>query len=162
MSSAHFVPPGPHPGVHEPNALQQALWSLRRPIDSWPRAVFEELTYRPPAPGAPTHLMDPAMIREVFTSEAFTQGAMFRRIMRPVWGDGIVTSEGAAWRWQRGASAPAFRPSQMSLLAPFMSRAAQAAIDRWERGARIDLSQEAARISFDVILDTVLSGGEDL
>ena len=27
-------------------------------------------------------------------------------MMRPVWGDGLVTSEGQAWRWQRHAVAP--------------------------------------------------------
>ena len=158
-----FAPPGPNPDHHEPNIFQQALWSMRRPIDSWPRAVFEESIYRPPAPGAPVYLMDPTAIHELFVEagDAFEQGAMFRRIMRPVWGDGIVTSEGQAWRWQRRASAPAFRPSQMNLLAPFMSRAAQSALDRWGAEACVDFAEEAARMTFDVILDTLLSGGED-
>jgi len=136
---------------------------MTRPIDAWPRVVFEGLSFRSPAPGGPLFLMDPQDIRAVFVDEAdaFTQGAMFRRIMRPVWGEGILTSEGAAWRWQRRASAPAFRPAHMDALAPLMSGAAQGALDRWSRGGRVDFSQEAARMTFDVILDSVLSGGED-
>lgn len=136
---------------------------MSRPLDAWPRAVFEELSYRSPAPGGPLFLMDPDAIRAVFVDEAdaFTQGAMFRRIMRPVWGNGILTSEGHAWRWQRRASAPAFRPAHMHALAPLMSQAAQAALDRWGSNAQVEFSEEAAKMTFDAILDAALSGGED-
>nr|WP_293366238.1 cytochrome P450 [Phenylobacterium sp.] len=135
---------------------------MSRPLDAWPRAVFEELSYRSPGPAAPLFIMDPAAIRAVFVDEAdaFTQGAMFRRMMRPVWGEGILTSEGPAWRWQRRASAPAFRPAHMDALAPFMAQAAQSGLDRWAHGAQVDFAQEAGRMTFDAILDSTLSGGE--
>src|SRR5579862_5542290 len=96
-----FVPPAPHPGSHDPNLFHLIRWGMSRPLDAWPRAVFEELSYRSPAPAAPLFLMDPEAIRAVFVDEAdaFSQGAMARRLWRPVWGDGILTSEGSAWRW---------------------------------------------------------------
>lgn len=159
-----YMPPGPHPGSHEANLFHLVFWGMSRPLDAWPRAVFEDLSFRAPAPSAPLFVMDPEVIRAVFVQEAdaFTQGAMFRRLMRPVWGDGIATSEGPAWRWQRRASAPAFRPAHMQALAPLMSQAAQAALDRWRSGAQVDFSQEAATMTFDAILDSMFSGGEDL
>jgi cytochrome P450 len=161
--ASRFVPPAPHPGVHDPNVFEQVWWSMTRPLESWPRAVFEELSYRPPIPGAPTFVMDPTAIREIFVEggDSFSQGAMFRRIMRPVWGDGMLTSEGQTWRWQRRASAPAFRPAHMHALAPLMGNAAATALKRWGTEAHVDMSEEAGRMTFDVILDTMLSGGED-
>jgi len=114
----------------------------------------------------PLYVMDPAAIREIYVEQAehFPQGALWRRLMRPVWGDGMVTSEGPEWRWQRHATAPAFRPAQMNALAPTMSRAAEAALDRWRSAgpaARVDIAGETGRITFDILLDAVLSGGED-
>src|ERR1700742_42723 len=88
-----FVPPAPHPGSHHANLFHLVRWGMSRPLDAWPRAVFEEMSYRSPAPAAPLFIMDPAVIRTVFVEEAdaFTQSAMFRRLMRPVWGEGILT-----------------------------------------------------------------------
>lgn len=161
-----FVPPGPGPGWRDPSILQQLANWMRRPIEAWPRAVFEERMYRPPVPGLPIFLMDPAAIRAVFVDEAesFPQGALFRRMLRPIWGKGMLTAEGAAWRSQRHAALPAFRPAQMRTLVPAMRRPAEAALERW-RGAgpdaAFDIAEECARMTFDVILDTMLSGGED-
>jgi cytochrome P450 len=163
-SGLRFVPPGPGPASGDPNLLQMMWRSMSRPLEAWPRAVFEAASYRPPVPMAPLFLMDPELVGTVFAAEAdgaFSQGALFRRIMRPIWGDGILTSQGPGWRWQRRASAPAFRPAHMHALAPFMAGAAQAALDRWAPRAEIELFAEATRITLDVILDTVLSGGED-
>ena len=136
---------------------------LTRPTEGWPRAVFEDLSWKLPFPGTPLFLMDPAAIGEVLVTQAenFGQGHMFRRMFRPVWGEGMFTSEGRAWRWQRHASAPAFRPAHMHALAPFMRGAAESALARWGDQAPINTLTEATRITFDVILDTILSGGED-
>ncbi len=158
-----FVPPAPFPGQKDVSLFNQMIKGLTRPTEGWPRAVFEDLSWKPPFPGTPLFLMDPAAIRQVLVTQAenFGQGAMFRRMFRPVWGDGMFTSEGPAWRWQRHASAPAFRPAHMHALAPFMAKAADDALERWGETAPINALEEATRITFDVILDTILSGGED-
>jgi cytochrome P450 len=161
-----FIPPAPVPGERDPTLIQQMIRAVTRPVEGWPRAVFEGRSWTPGLPGMPIYVMDPAAVREIYVDQAahFPQGALWRRMMRPVWGDGMVTSEGAAWRWQRHAAAPAFRPSQMSALAPLMSRAAETALDRWRAagpGARFDVAEETGHITFDILLDAVLSGGED-
>lgn len=161
-----FIPPAPVPGERDPTLIQQMMRAVSRPVEGWPRAVFEARAWSPPLPGTPLYVMDPAAIREMYVDRAadFPQGALWRRMMRPVWGDGMVTSEGAAWRWQRHAAAPAFRPSQMSALAPLMARAAETALARWRAqgsATRVDIAEEAGHMTFDVLLDAVLSGGED-
>ena len=158
-----FTPPGPTPGTRDISPLDMLLKFSSRPLEAWPRAVFETPIWRPPMPGMPIYLMDPAAIREVFVDQApsFPQGALWRRMMRPVWGDGMVTSDGPAWRWQRHAAAPAFRPAQMQALTPLMARAASDALGRWRSGGRIDVAEETGHITFDILLDAALSGGED-
>lgn len=158
-----FRPPHPEPleRVTPWHALTRAM---RNPIEAWPRALFEGTSWRPPFPGAPVFLTDPASVRAVMVDQAedFPHGHLWRRVMHPAWGDGFVAVDGADWRWQRRAAAPAFRATQMAALAPRMRAAAEAALARWRNAAQpINIAAETGRIAFDVILDTVLSGGED-
>ena len=161
-----FRPPGPAPLDRDPPLYRQLLLSLGSSIEAWPRAVYEQRIYRPPVPGMPILLMDPAAIRAVMVehSDDFPHGALWRRMLRPVWGDGLATVDGAEWRWQRRAAAPAFRAAQMTALTPRMREAADTALARWGAapGATFDIAEETAQITFDIILDTILSGGEDL
>lgn len=158
-----FRPPAPVPLEHAwPWKVLPA--TIRNPIEGWPRALFEGTSWRPPFPGAPVFLTDPAAVRAALVdhAEAFPHGHLWRRVMHPAWGDGLVAVEGAEWRWQRRAAAPAFRAAQMAALAPRMRAAAEAALERWRNAAQpIDIAGETGRIAFDVILDTMLSGGED-
>jgi cytochrome P450 len=158
-----FYPPHPEPlaRVLPWHALFRAM---RNPIAAWPRALFEGTSWRPPFPGAPIFLTDPEAVRAAMVEHAedFPHGHLWRRVMHPAWGDGLVAVEGAEWRWQRRAAAPAFRAAQMAALAPRMRAAAEAALTRWRTAAQpLDIAAETGRIAFDVILDTVLSGGED-
>lgn len=158
-----FVPPHPQP-LERMLPWQIVTRAMRNPIEAWPRRLFEEASWRPPFPGAPIFLTDPAAVRAAMVEHAedFPHGHLWRRVMHPAWGDGMLTVEGAEWRWQRRAAAPAFRAGQMAALAPRMRAAAEAALERWRMAVQpIDIAAETGRIAFDVILDTVLSGGED-
>lgn len=161
-AASPFVPPGPNPDSHKAGVLHLFLLGMLRPLDAWPRQVFEEPIYRAPVPGRPIFLMDPEAIGDVFVDHAdcFTRGELVRRLMRPAWGKGMPACADQEWRWQRRATAPVFRPRHVRTLVPFMSRVAEAALERWGSEAEVDFAEETARMSFDVILDTVLSGGE--
>ena len=41
-----------------------------------------------------------------------------KRVLGRALGDGLLTAEGAHWRWQRRAAAPAFQPAKLAALAP--------------------------------------------
>lgn len=158
-----FEPPHPLP-LDRTRPWQMLSAAMRNPIEAWPRYLFEGTSWRPPFPGAPVFLTDPAAVRAAMVDHAedFPHGHVWRRVMHPAWGDGLVAVDGADWRWQRRAAAPAFRATQMAALAPRMRTAAKAALERWRTAPQpIDIATETGRIAFDVILDTVLSGGED-
>ena len=132
-------------------------------VDGWPRQVFDGGVFRARYPGAPLIISDPAVAAEVLVerSAEFPHGEVFDRIFAPIWGKGILVSEGSDWRWQRRAAAPAFRPAQMASLAPVMGRAADKTLARWSTGAPINLHDDIRKLTLRVIFDAVLSGGED-
>lgn len=165
-TAALFIPPAVTPADKDPPLLLLAARTPGNQIEGWPRAVFEAEIYRPTLPGTPHYIMEPRAIRTVLldAAEDFPQGALFKRMMRPAWGRGMLTAEGRDWRAQRHAAAGAFRPADIGKLTPLISRAVNAHLDRWRSGAqpvRIEISEAMATITFDIIVDTMLSGAED-
>jgi len=163
-TEALLIPPAPEPPRTDTSLLALA-WRMRRnQIEAFPRALFEEDTRRPLRRGV-LFVMSPQAVRTVLREEAdhFSSGALFRRMVRPVWGRGLLTAQGRDWHVQRRAASSAFRPSNMTVLAPFFSNAAGRAVERWisAPGRAIDMHAEMARITFDVILDAMLSGAAD-
>jgi cytochrome P450 len=77
----------------------------------------------------------------------------------------MLTAEGAHWRWQRQAAAPAFRHDRIAAMTPIMARAGESALARWRAaGGNVatDVAADMVRVTFDVILVSMLSGGEGL
>ena len=66
-------------------------------------------------------------------------------------------------RAQRQAASPAFRPVEMAKLAPLFVRAAESTAQRWTTAAQptVGIEQEMRRLTFDIILETMLSGAAD-
>lgn len=161
---ARYRPPGPGSSARDPSLARRVASLIRNPMEAWPRAVYEERVWKAPIGGV--FLMDPQAIGAMLVehSDAFGHGALFRRLFSPVWGKGILTAEGPEWRWQRRAAAPAFRAAQMAALAPRMRIAAETALRRWQvapEDSIFDIAEDAATIAFDVLMETLLSGGED-
>ena len=165
---SRFTPPGVV-APDEPLPYFHALWKLMdNPLEAWPKAVYEEPYYlRCDARQMFLYACDPAMLKAILLdkAEAFPKDWMFDRVTKPALGEGLLTAQGEAWRWQRRAAAPGFRPDNVAAMTPVMVRAAEAALTRWRErgeGARLDIATEMTGITFQVILDTMLSGGEGI
>jgi hypothetical protein len=88
------------------------LTIIRNPIEAWPKPVYEQLVYRSRAFGRQTvFITEPDLIQEVLVekADAFVKAQSLQRALSPALGDGILTADGARWRWQRRATAPIFR-----------------------------------------------------
>ena len=53
------------------------------------------------------------------------------RLLKPMLGEGLLTSDGEAWRTQRHLLAPLFKRNSVEAWAPIVTRRTQAALDRW-------------------------------
>jgi cytochrome P450 len=139
---------------------------LDNPIEGWPAAVYEQPFYVPARRDFPLlYLCEPESIRTVLVDRAadFPKAPVWMRLLKPLLGEGLLTAEGAQWRWQRHAAAPAFQPKQVIDCAGAVGQAAERATERWAldvSGAR-DISAEMIRITFEVILDTMFGGREE-
>src|SRR5690606_15975126 len=75
-------------------------------------------------------------------------------------GNSLFIAEGAEWRWQRRAAAPAFAHRHVAALGPVMTAAAEASCRRLENAHQpVDLFAETVAATFEVISDVTFSGG---
>lgn len=166
--STRFRPPVPRP-PDQALPYVTALWKLiDNPIEAWPRAVFEAPHHvRKDGSRAFVYVTEPEALRAILLDEAdaFPKDWMFERVVKPALGEGLLTAQGEHWRWQRRAAAPAFRHDLILGMTPVMTRAAETALERWRaagEGVSFDIAHEMTQVTFDVILETMLSGGEGI
>jgi cytochrome P450 len=93
----------------------------------------------------------------------YQKGPLYRRL-KPVAGEGLLTSEGALWRRQRRLAQPAFSRERIAGFAPSMTARTRAMLDRWashaDRGTLVDVHAELMRLTLAILGDTVF--GMDL
>lgn len=150
---------------------------LRNPLEAIPQAAYEEdagrVTRRP---GHGVWITSPALLKRVLLDERdlFSKQVQIR-LFAPLLGHGILTSEGADWRWQRQASAPMFRPSELQAYLPTFVKAAESWLGKpgtepdfrpAEIGLRprfpvVDIDEAMSRVTFDVISSTLLPAADE-
>jgi cytochrome P450 len=146
----------------------QALISLiRNPLDALPPSIFTEpLVFAKTAGDVKVWIADPVLVHEalVKNADALGKGDQVRRALGPALGQGLLTADGAHWKWQRQSVAGAFRPSSLRELQPAMIAAAEHARDRLLRQApgTADVRHEMMRTTFDIIVETMMSGGHGI
>jgi len=139
---------------------------VANPLATVPRKAYEEGIVVGSGGGPVAWLTDPALIETVLLEEAerFPKTPLERQVFGRTLGDGLLTSQGAAWRWQRRTAAPLFRPADLTGLVPAMSHAAEAQLDRWRThpaGAVQAIDRDMSRTTFHVISRTMFAGSAD-
>ncbi|WP_373050323.1 cytochrome P450 [Thalassovita aquimarina] len=161
----HQTPPIPvHvPLVREPWGILKSLNAARRNVLS----IIPDIATRQPMVSGKTgkrwHMvMDPDAIRRVLLDrlDDYPKSMVTKNLLRPAIGESLFVAEGAHWRWQRRAAAPAFSHRNVTNLAPIMTAAAERAATRVARNGpkAINMADEMVRATFDVISDVTFSG----
>ncbi len=107
------------------------------------------------------YLVDPALIQDLLVrrADAVSKGLQTKRTLGPILGQGLLTADGAPWRWQRQSMAPTFQHARLKTFLPTMIAAAEAARDRWPAaGGMVDIGYEMMATTFQIIVETMLSG----
>jgi cytochrome P450 len=137
---------------------------IRNPLDALPPEVFHDRLVHAEMLGRQRfHIVDPALIQEtlVGNADALDKGPELVRSLGPALGQGLLTADGAHWRWQRQSAAPIFRHERLLAFLPAMLSVAGRARDAWlalPDGAEVDIAHEMMRTTFDIIVETMLSG----
>ncbi|MDH4094031.1 MAG: cytochrome P450 [Betaproteobacteria bacterium] len=133
---------------------------VRNPLSVVPRAAYEEDFTA--VPNAPIYwVTGPQFIRAVLLEERdkFAKLAQIR-LLGPLLGKGILTSEGADWKWQRQASAPMFRPQELVHFVPGFVQATRRLMARWTDNAVRPIERDMTQVTFDVISATLLPSAD--
>lgn len=161
-----FSPPAPYPGTTDLGPLNRLIRNARSQIGSLPRDVYEKAAWNPPFPGMPLFVMAPNLVKAVLLDqvEDFPHGNLFERIMRPAWGTGLLLAKEDDWKMQRRAAAQAFRANGMTAFVPtFVSETQKLIADWTARGLEtVDLHEEMKRLTFNIIVETMLSGANQI
>tara|TARA_R110000796_G_scaffold890_1_gene3312 strand:+ start:732 stop:2081 length:1350 start_codon:yes stop_codon:yes gene_type:complete len=153
------------PLVTEPWGILKSLSMARRNILS----IIPQIATTQPMVSGKTgkrwHMvMDPTAIREILLDrlDDYPKSLVTKNLLKPAIGDSLFIAEGAHWRWQRRAAAPAFSHRNMLNLAPIMTTAAERSCARIaQAGPRaIDFLGEMVTTTFDVISDVTFSGDD--
>lgn len=140
---------------------------VRNPLDALPPSIFTEpLVFSKTAGEVKVYLADPVLIHEalVKNADSLGKGDQVRRALGPALGEGLLTADGAHWKWQRQSVVGAFRHDKLLELQPSMIAAAERTRDRWlEKGqGSVDVGHEMMRTTFDIIVETMMSGGHGI
>src|SRR6185369_13477023 len=106
-----LIPPRIQPPANPLRTFAFLKAFVRNPLEVAPQAVYEQDLYLNPL-GRTQRLWitSPALVKTVLLDEREKFQKLSQiRLLSPLLGRGILTSEGAEWKWQRQASAPMFR-----------------------------------------------------
>ncbi len=155
MSLPRIVPPARAPG-----RIGFVTAFVRNPLEVIPQAAYEEDFV---ALGrARAWVTSPSMIKAVLLDQRDNFRKLTQiRLLRPLLGKGILTSEGADWKWQRQAAAPMFRPQTLGAFVPTFVRAAEDTLARWRAAPGVrNVDEDMTRATFDVISATLLPSAD--
>ncbi len=99
----------------------------------------------------------PELVPEVLIERAddFIKGPVLRVVARPVFGDGLLTSEGDLHRQRRRMVAPALAHQRMAHYADVMSEHTVALADSWRDGETLDVVGAMMRLTLGIVCRTL-------
>jgi cytochrome P450 len=104
----------------------------------------------------------PEYVQQVFLKSLHTYHKVEPRSR--IFGNGLVTSNGADWKWQHHLLQPAFHPRLIPLWGTVIAQATQRLLTRWESLARsqhqLDIAREMTRLTLEILGEAIF--GVDL
>jgi cytochrome P450 len=88
----------------------------------------------------------------------YSKSQFLRRMLGPILGDGLLTSEGELWRRQRRIAAPAFHNKRIASFVDTFAACTQAMLTRWRTLPQpFEVTAEMMGLTLDIIARTMLS-----
>src|SRR5258708_40325827 len=155
VGRARLVPPSPPRAPDNMTAFGRMMAIRESPIGSWGQRAYEEDIVTGRFFGRSTFILNtPDAIRHVLVDnyENYVRTPASIRVLRPVLGEGLLISEGRAWKHQRRTLAPAFTPRAVMTLVPHMLTATDATIAKLKAASNgpVDLREAMQRMTLVV------------
>ncbi len=159
-----FYPPRVAPAAKPIRFPFNFVKLLRNNLELIPEDAYRKSIVLAPGPPRMAFLTGPEIVKTVLLDQAtkFPKGGLQVNVLKPVFGDAMISVEGKEWKWQRGVAAPLFRHEELLRYGTIMSNAAEAVVAEWRagpHGAVRPIHTDMMRAAFDVISNTMLVGG---
>src|SRR5215210_6234135 len=149
------IPPHPAPAPEKLSPVQLLTFMRTNGLRVWSRRAYEEEVVIRRFFGRSSVLLNaPEAIRHVLVDhpENYARTRATLRILKPLLGEGLFTSQGSAWRHQRRTLAPAFTPRSVELLIPHIRSATAEMIGSLAAAEkkRVDLFPIIQRLALEI------------
>jgi len=159
----YFQPPHIRVPAKSLGFPQNLMTILRNNLELIPREAYQQPLVVTGGLIPMAFITGPELVKQVLhiREDEFPKARVQNDVLRPIFGSAMISSEGHEWRWQRRAAAPMFRHAELLQYAPTMTKAAEAAVDRWRQadGAVRAIEKDMMRAAYNVISNTILAGG---
>lgn len=160
-STSNKVPPGPR-GFPLLGVLP-GLW--RDPLQCLLSAAREygDVVRLPIGPKKVYLVSHPDLVRYVLQEhhQNYVKAPHYKSL-RPIFGDGLITSDGEFWRRQRRLAQPAFQKKRRGFFSTVMTASTASMLERWRaaagRGEPIDVTEEMIDLTKDILFKAMFGG----
>jgi cytochrome P450 len=164
MDAQGFVPPFVAPAARPLRFPFNLVKLLGNNLELIPEEAYRKPIVLAPGPPRMAFITGPEAVKTLLLDRPseFPKGDVQVEILRPLFGDAMISAEGKDWRWQRGVAAPLFRHDELIRYCPAMTAAAERVVAAWREapnGAARPIHTDMMRAAFDVISNTMLVGG---
>lgn len=142
-----FRPPRPRVPASELRWYQTFASLRTNALETWPQEAYEKDVLVQTFLGRRRFLFNaPDAIHHVLVANAanYTRTSASIRILRPIVGEGLLLSEGEAWRHQRRTIAPTLAPRVVPMLARHVASATSPLVTRLAAGDKDEVDMLAA------------------
>lgn len=163
LAPALFVPAQP-PRTREWVPAWRGFFGerMRNSLHGWPESAFDEFHRLRSVMGIRVHIATgPDMIQRVLLDNKanYIRPRLAQRVLAPLLGNGLLSSEGEDWRKQRRIVAPSFAPGAVDRLTGTIARVAQDQVADWPgNGERLDMARAATDATMRIIADALFAG----
>ncbi len=159
-----FQPPRIRVPAHPLGFPRNIVTILRNNMELFPQQAYEQPLVVTGGPVPMAFISGADLVRTVLQtgSDDFPKARIQNELLRPIFGNAMISSEGHEWRWQRRAAAPMFRHAELLQYGPTMTEAADATVARWRTappGTIQAVEKDMMRTAYHVISNTILAGG---
>ena len=160
--AARFVPPFPPRGAGPVPVWRGFIGErARTAVYGWSELAFTGSHIRRNVLGYRVHIpLEPDSVQRVLLDNAanYVKPDIVKKLLKPMIGRGLLSSDGALWREQRKIVAASFAPAAIDALVPAFARAARLASDGWRPGSTIDMAEQSTATTMRVIAESLFGG----
>ncbi|MEO1089718.1 MAG: cytochrome P450 [Pseudomonadota bacterium] len=166
-SSEPFVPAAFAPAPDAMGFVRFLRLLLTDAVSAVPERAYHEpiATVNVPGTGRPlvAFVSDPTTLEEMLVRRPvdFPKSLIDDRVLRPAFGDSLLTAHGEDWRWKRRLAAPYFTPAALSARLDDMMAPFDALLDDWTDrgpGTSIDVAAAMTAATLEVVRRVLFAG----